>query len=336
VLAAGAAGAWFAFDRWAAQALSLGETRVVEFERGETLTRFANRLAADGVLEHPELLIALARWQRLTRELQAGEYALAPGTTPPQLLQQLATGRVVQYAVTLVEGWTARQALDAIAAQDTLRHTLDGLDEAQVLQRLGLADRYPSLEGLLFPDTYFYARGSTDLQLLERAVQRMHEQLDSAWQGRAVGLPLSSPYEALVLASLVEKETALASERTEIAGVFVRRLQRGMRLQTDPTVIYGLGSGFDGNLTRAHLRQPSPYNTYVIRGLPPTPICLVGAEALYAALNPAPGETLFFVARGDGSHVFSKTLEEHQAAVRRYQIEARAEDCRSTPRRSRG
>jgi UPF0755 protein len=208
-----------------------------------------------------------------------------------------------------------RAGLDA---EPALIHTLAALDDDSVLARLGLDA--PSPEGLFFPATYHYEDGDSDLDILARAARRMQKELDTAWQGRRDGLPYTSPYEALIMASIIEKETGRAEERARIGGVFVRRLQRGMKLQTDPTVIYGLGTGFDGNLRRADLRRDTPYNTYVHHGLPPTPIAMPGADAIAAALDPAPGSALYFVAKGDGAHHFSNSLREHNAAVRRYQL----------------
>jgi UPF0755 protein len=225
---------------------------------------------------------------------------------------------VVQYPLTLVEGWTFRQVMEALQADERLEHLIEDPSAEAVMARLGRRGVHP--EGRFFPDTYHFTRGSSDLDILKRAHAAMERVLAEEWEARADGLPIESPDEALILASIIEKETGLASERAEIAGVFVRRLRLGMRLQTDPTVIYGLGDDFDGNLRRADLRNDHPYNTYVHAGLPPTPIALPGREAIRAALNPADGETLYFVARGDGSHAFSVTLEEHNRAVRKYQL----------------
>jgi UPF0755 protein len=250
--------------------------------------------------------------------LKAGEFQLAPGTRPGALLDLLVSGKVIQYPLTVIEGWTFRQMLEAVRAHPAIRRTLDGLDDAGVMARLGRPGEHP--EGRFYPDTYHFPRGTTDADFLARAYRRMQAVVDEAWERRASDLPYASPDEALVLASIVEKESAVAGERPEIAGVFVRRLRRGMRLQADPTVIYGLGGEFDGNLRRRDLEADNPYNTYTRTGLPPTPICLPGGGALRAALAPAEGNALYFVARGDGTHQFSPTLEEHQRAVTRYQL----------------
>jgi UPF0755 protein len=217
-----------------------------------------------------------------------------------------------------VEGWTFRQLLSALRRHEAVRDTLDGLSDEAIMARLGYPGKHP--EGRFLPETYQFPRGTSDLEFLRRAYDGMQRALAAAWQGRAEDLPLDSPHEALVLASIVEKETGLASERARIAGVFVRRLRRGMRLQTDPTVIYGLGEAFDGNLRRRDLAADTPYNTYTRAGLPPTPICLPGKAAIEAVMHPAHGTSLYFVARGDGSHQFSDTLEAHNRAVQKYQL----------------
>jgi UPF0755 protein len=250
--------------------------------------------------------------------LKAGEYRLEPGTGPGTLLDLLVSGKVIQYPLAVIEGWTFRQMLEAVRAHEAIRPTLDGLDDAGIMARLGRPGEHP--EGRFYPDTYHFPRGTTDVEFLTRAYRRMQAVVDEAWTRRAPDLPYASPYEALVLASIVEKESAVAGERGQIAGVFVRRLRKGMRLQADPTVIYGLGGEFDGNLRRRHLETDTPYNTYTRTGLPPTPICLPGGDALRAALAPAEGTALYFVARGDGTHHFSPTLDEHQRAVTRYQV----------------
>ena len=262
--------------------------------------------------------------------VQAGEYQLQSGMSARQLLEKMVRGEVIQYQITLVEGWTFKQLLEALAGKNILQHELTGLTAPQVMAKLDKAGEHP--EGRFSPDSYQFTRGASDLDILQRAYQRLATILEKEWQERDKDLPYKNAYQALIMASIVEKETGQASERPEIAGVFVRRLQKGMRLQTDPTVIYGLGDNYKGNIKRKHLSQPTPYNTYVIRGLPPTPIALVGREAIYAALHPKAGKSLYFVARGDGGHFFSDTLEQHNKAVRRYQINQRAEQYRSSPK----
>ena len=237
-------------------------------------------------------------------------------------------GEVVQYSLTLVEGWNFRQVRSALAKHEKIEQTLDGLSDSEVMAKLGHEGVFP--EGRFFPDTYRFVRGMTDAQLLEKAYDRLDKVLAQEWEQRDPAVPYATPYQALIMASLVEKETGVPQERGQIAGVFVRRMKIGMPLQTDPTVIYGLGERYTGKLTRAHLREPTPYNTYTIPGLPPTPIAMVGREAIHAALHPADGTSLYFVAKGDGSHTFSDDLDAHNSAVREFQIKRRA-DYRSSP-----
>ena len=311
-------------QRWLDAPLAVeGAAASIEIPRGQPLTTTARELAARGVLTHPRWLQAYARATGADARIKAGEYAIEPGTTPRTLLVLLESGKVVQHAVTLVEGWTFREARRAIAQEPHLRHTLDGQDDAVVMAALGEPGQHP--EGRFFPDTYLFGKGTTDLEILRQAHARMRDELAAAWAARAADLPFDSPDEALVLASLIEKETALASERPRIAGVFTTRLRKAMRLQTDPTVIYGLGARFDGNLRRADLERDGPYNTYTRAGLPPTPIALPGADALRAAVNPDERGDLYFVATGlpDGSHEFTRTLAAHEAAVRRYLVRYR-------------
>jgi len=297
-------------------------------EPGDSLAAIARRLHAEGVLAHPRLLTLYGRFTGRDQALQQGEYRVPAFATARSLLDLLQRGAVVQYRVTLPEGITLARGLQILHGQAALRSVLAGPGDERIA---ALAQPHASAEGLFFPDTYAYTRGATDLSILRRARQTMRDVLAEEWAARATGLPYATPYEALVMASIIERETGLPQERAEIAGVFVRRLQKGMRLQTDPTVIYGLGDSFDGNLRRSHLNDASnPYNTYRHHGLPPAPIALPGRGALHAALNPASGPALFFVARGDGGHVFSSTLAEHERAVRKYQLRRR-QDYRSSP-----
>jgi UPF0755 protein len=261
--------------------------------------------------------MALAALQGRTTRIRAGEYRVLPGITPQGLLDQLVKGEILLHPLTLVEGWTFRQVRGAVADHPAIHQTLTDLADDDVMAALGVPGLSP--EGQFFPDTYLFPRGTSDLKLLQLAHHRLQAELEAAWAARQSDLPLKSPAELLTLASLVEKETALGSERPQIAGVFLRRLRLNMPLQTDPTVIFGLGMAFDGNLKRADLQMNHPYNTYRMIGLPPGPIALTGRAALAAAAHPAPGEALYFVARGDGSHVFSSTLEAHNRAVNCYQ-----------------
>lgn len=318
---------------WAVQTsllrpLAVGEEGLrFEIASGSNLSRALRDLEVRGVLKRPRLVLAYAYWQGQTG-IHAGEYLLPAGSNAMDLVARLHSGDVTRYRLTLVEGWTFRQALEQVrSGRNIVKSEAAGSSEAAA-RALGLEGESP--EGWVFPDTYIYRSGTTDIDLLRQAHKRMQQVLEEEWQARGENLPYDSPYEALIMASLIEKETGQPSERSEIAGVFVRRMGKGMRLQTDPTVIYGLGESFDGNLTRAHLRQETPYNTYVINGLPPTPIALPGREAIHAALNPKPGDSLYFVGKGDGSHHFSATLAEHNRAVREFQLKRRA-DYRSRP-----
>ena len=300
--------------------LALNEPVLFEVTSGSSLSRVTNNLASTGYLEHPQLFNLLARWRGVESEIKTGEHELPALVSPSQLLTLLVQGNVRQYRITLVEGWTFRQALEAIWSGERITSELTEFDPELISELLGLDSTNP--EGMLFPDTYFYTAGATDRQLLQRAHSRLNEVLDAAWERRLGALPYASPYEALILASIIEKESAFGAERGHISGVFIRRLELGMRLQSDPTVIYGLGDAFDGNLTRAHLEQIAPYNTYRIASLPPTPIALAGQDSITASLHPLPSDYLYFVAKGNGEHYFSSTLEEHNAAVRTYQMPA--------------
>ncbi len=305
--------------RLAAPIAAIEAPTVILIEPGSSLGAIAQQLAEADLLEHPESWIREARRRGIETQLRAGEYEIGPGATPTELLDRLVSGEVVLHQLTLLEGWNLGQAREAIRLHPAIAQTLPaGLSPVELARQLDLPVSHP--EGMFFPDTYRFQRGTTDLALLRQAAERMTEQLAQAWGERIDGLPIRTPYEALVLASIVEKETGAAEERGLIAGVFINRLRRGMRLQTDPTVIYGLGASFDGNLTRAHLNQDGPYNTYRRAGLPPTPIALAGRESLRAATQPTPTPYLFFVATGvgDGRHYFAETLAEHNRNVARH------------------
>ncbi|WP_236250347.1 endolytic transglycosylase MltG [Microbulbifer sp. ALW1] len=298
----------------------------IDVETGSNLSRILNRLESEGVLRSPRWVRLYARFKDQS-SIHPGEYMIPAGSNAMDLVGRLNRGDVTLYRVTLVEGWTFSQALTQIRNAKKITHTAAGESVAAAASALAI-DGNP--EGRIFPDTYVYRSGASDLDLLQQAFTRMEMVLEQEWQQRSDGLPYSSAYEALIMASIVEKETGVPWERDEIAGVFVRRLGKGMRLQTDPTVIYGLGDRYEGNLTRAHLRGATPYNTYVISGMPPTPIALPGKEAIHAALHPKAGNSLYFVAKGDGSHHFSSSLSEHNRAVREYQLKRRS-DYRSSP-----
>jgi UPF0755 protein len=285
---------------------------------GTSLRAFAGQLASRGVITEPHTLVLWAHLKGGSRSLKAGDYRFHDGITARELLDQVFAGRGISYTVSFIEGWNFRQVRSALENAPKLAATLKGLSDSALMEKLGHPGVHP--EGRFFPDTYHFNAGTTDVAILQLAYDRMTNFLDQAWARRDRGLPLKNPEQALILASIVEKETGLAQERPIIARVFLNRLEKGMRLQTDPTVIYGLGDAFDGNLRRRDLRTDTPYNTYTREGLPPTPIAMPGAAAILATLQPAKSDALYFVARGDGSHQFSDTLREHNNAVIRYQL----------------
>ena len=319
-VAAAAGWGWMHYQRFAdAPVASAGTADSVRIERGDGFTTVLARLREAGVDAGRDL-----EWRLLARQMDAagrlkvGEYALQPALSPRELLERMRQGKVIQYRFTIVEGWNIRQLRAAINAASPLQHAAADLDDAALMARLGFPGQHP--EGRFLPETYLYQRGDSDLDVLARAHKAMEAALAQAWANRADDLPLRDADEALVLASIIEKETALASERPKIGGVFARRLKLGMRLQTDPSVIYGLGSGYDGNIRKRDLETDTPYNTYTRAGLTPTPIAMPGRAALEAAVHPEPGQALHFVAVGDGSgaHVFSDDYAGHTEAVSRY------------------
>ena len=309
--------------------LALPEETILEVPKGYSASRLVTELTEQGWLDDPLRLKLLFRLRPELTQLKAGEYKISANITLGALLDQLREGRSVQYAITLIEGSTVKEVLTELKRNKQLVQTLSANNAIELARELGF-EPYTTSEGLFLAETYYFDRGTTDRELLLRASTSLDVGLTALWAERNPELPLESPYEALTLASIIEKETGLASERAVISGVFVRRLNKGMRLQTDPTVIYGLGDRYTGNITRQHLKQKTPYNTYRIDGLPPSPIAIVGLEAIKAALNPAPGTALYFVAKGDGSHQFSDTLKQHNSAVREYQLKRRS-DYRSAP-----
>jgi UPF0755 protein len=306
---------WYVM-RWQQTPFAMAEGVVVILERGQSFAGFARRLNELGVIDHPRLWTVMARVSGDARRVQAGEYLIRPSDSPATFLSRLTLGDIVTYQAQIIEGWTVMQAVAALSGDPVLEQRLEGVDVHTLLELLGLPAGHA--EGMFFPDTYRFVRGDSDVDILRRAYARMESILQEAWSGRREGLPYETPYEALIVASLIEKETGLESDRAAISQVFVRRLELGMRLQTDPSVIYGVGDTFDGALRRTHLREDTPYNTYRHHGLPPTPIALPGARSIAAALHPAEGEYLYFVSRGDGTSKFSYTLEEHNDAVYRY------------------
>ena len=317
---------WHRYDAFADRPIAgLKAGDAVMVESGDSFARVLRKLREQGVREGTD-----AEWRLLARKydvaskLKVGEYALRPGMTPLDLLRDMRDGKVVQHNVTIVEGWNIRQLRAALAKETPLLQETAKLDDAALIKALGHEGQHP--EGRFLPDTYAYTRGDSDLDVLKRAYTAMEKALAQAWEKRAADVPLQSPYEALILASIVEKETAAAEERPQIAGVFARRLKIGMRLQTDPTVIYGIAD-YDGNIRKRDLLTDTPYNTYTRAGLPPTPIAMPSRQALEAAVNPADGDELYFVAMGDGTgrHYFSSSVAEHNAAVARYLQRLRAQ-----------
>jgi len=307
------AGWWYAHRPLALQAEAVDFT----VPRGVGMRQAAGLIERAGVNVDARLLTLLARLTKRDARIKAGSYEVHAGITPWQLILKLSDGDVTQGELLLVEGWTFRQVRQALESHPDLEPDTAGLGEAEILERIGASAKHP--EGLFFPDTYLFAKQSRDLDILARAYRTMQRHLKREWDGRDPGLPYSDPYQALIMASIVEKETGREADRVLVAAVFVNRLRRGMLLQTDPTVIYGLGERFDGNLRKRDLQADTPYNTYTRAGLPPTPIAMPGLASLRAALHPAASPVLYFVAKGDGSSQFSRTLEEHNQAVNRYQ-----------------
>ncbi|WP_255322875.1 endolytic transglycosylase MltG [Lysobacter sp. K5869] len=336
LLAALAAGGWWAWQRYLGfadaplQGLQPDQSLLVE--RGDSLPAVVRKLRAAGVAVGEEV-----EWRLLAKQLgaagrlQVGEYSLAPGTSPRALLTAMRDGKVVSHRFVIVDGWNIRDLRSALARADKLKQQAPQLDDAALMKALGKGGQHP--EGRFLPETYFYTGGDSDLDVLKRASGAMDQALASSWAGRDKDSVLKSPYELLIMASIVEKETGVPAERAQIAGLFERRLKQGMRLETDPTVIYGIGSAYDGNIRKRDLQTDTPYNTYTRAGLPPTPIAMPGLAALKAAANPAPGDALFFVAAGDGSgrSLFAATYAQHQANVRLYLQRYRQNQGRGQP-----
>ena len=297
---------------------------IYEVKPGMSLRAFARELSDRGVLPESHTLVWLAHLTGHDRDLKSGEYRFRNGMSARELLEQVSAGRVIEYPAVLVEGWTFKQFLQVLEAAPKLTHTLTGVSPAAVMEQLGHGGEHP--EGRFFPDTYYYSAGQTDVAILANAYDKMQKLLQQEWEARDGNLPFKNAYEALIMASIVEKETGRAEERRLVAGVFVNRLRRGMRLQSDPTVIYGMGDKFDGNIRLKDLHRPTPYNTYTRAGLPPTPVAMPGRDSLQAVLHPADTRDLYFVSRGDGGHVFSETLEAHNAAVVKYQLNGKQPD----------
>lgn len=314
LLAAGGYGAWYVYSPLEVRALPVE----VEIPRGAGFRTTVAALEKAGIGLHRREFELLARALGHSRDIKAGNYQFAERPTPLALIKKLTRGDVTQAELRLIEGWTFGQFRAALNASADLRHDTAGMGDTQILAVLKIPEPHP--EGLFFPDTYLFARGSSDLAVLRRAYLAMQRHLQAEWEGREAGVPYRSPYEALIMASLIEKETGVASERELIAGALVNRLRIGMRLQVDPTIIYGLGDAFDGNLKKKHLLEDGPYNSYTRAGLPPSPIAMPGLASLHAAMRPAKTDALYYVSRGDGSSQFSRNLGEHNRAVTRYQL----------------
>ncbi len=288
---------------------------------GSSMSSLSKRLEGDGIISNRHYFGIMARFDGTANQIKAGEYDILPGMNPRDLLQLFVKGKVKQYSLTIVEGRTFKQLLADLHANKILKHDLQGLSNEQIMEKIGAKGLHP--EGMFYPDTYYFPRGTSESQFLKRAYKVMQKKLAKLWEQRNKNILLKSSYEALILASIIEKETAVASERERISGVFTRRLKKGMRLQTDPTVIYGMGDSYNGDIRFRDLKKDTPYNTYTRKGLPPTPIAMAGEAAIFAALHPAKGKELYFVARNDGTHVFSDTLKQHNRAVDKYQRKRR-------------
>jgi UPF0755 protein len=321
VLAAAAvlAYGWHDFNHFSATPLNVAtQGDSIDISRGSSFKNIVSELRQRNLSSaSPFYWRLLAEQMHVAGKLHAGEYALQPGITPRQLLADMAAGKVLRRLFTIVDGWTFAELSQALAKAEKLNHDSAALDDAAIMQKIGAGGEAP--EGRFLPETYAYVKGDSDIDILKRAHESMVKTLAALWPGRDKDLPLTTPYEALILASIIEKETGRPDERPQIAGVFVRRLENHMLLQTDPSVIYGMGASYAGNIHKSDLTTDTPYNTYTRPGLPPTPIALPGKPALQAALHPAPGDALYFVARGDGSHVFASSLEEHNRNVDCYQ-----------------
>ncbi len=317
LLAALAASAWAGYSYWLKSPVYDGqEALIFEVARGASMTRVASQLSEQTGYPYARFLSFHAQQKGLANRLKAGEYEILPGLTPDEFLAVLTSGKVVNYPLTVIEGWTFEQMREAVAAHPVLEHTVSTAEE--IMEAIGHPGLHP--EGRFYPDTYLVTRGQTDVEVYRRAFETMTRLLDETWAQRDSGLPFNTPYEALIMASIIERETGSEDERRQISGVFSRRLHIGMRLQTDPTVIYGVGDAYQGDITRKHLTTDTPYNTYTRGGLPPTPIALPGKASLVAAVSPDSGTALYFVATGDGNggHYFSDTLAEHNKALQRY------------------
>lgn len=316
IVAAGLAG--WDYHSFLNQPVAVTEETEFVVEKGWSAKRVSRELVKHKVIAKPHWFDVHARLEKKASSIKVGEYTLTPGMTPPDVLNLLQTGQSRQYSFSVIEGSTFKQVKQKLAGASNLTSTLENMSDAELMAAIGKEGVHP--EGQFFCDTFSFPKGTTDLDFLQRASDTLDRVLQEEWDQRQPDLPLKSPYEALILASIVEKETAVAAERPLIAGVFLSRIVKKMRLQTDPTVIYGMGDRYDGNIRRSDLTTDTPYNTYTRGGLPPTPISMVGREAIHAVLHPEATTSLYFVAKGDGTHKFSETIDEHNAAVRKYQL----------------
>ena len=321
VLLSGIATAWLwnEYNQALTMPVIIGQSKVIEIKKGDSFKRITDKLVKQQIAIEPLWFKLIAYKDKVSNKLKAGEYELKPGLTMPEILAVFVKGKARQYSITFPEGWSFKQIIAEIQSNPYIENTLGAVDYQNLMAKLGSEYKHP--EGLFFPDTYFFDKNTSDIALLKIAHDKMKLVLQQEWDNKEQGLPLENAYQALILASIVEKETGAAVERPQIAGVFTRRLRKGMLLQTDPTVIYGMGDSYKGNIRYKDLRQPTAYNTYVIKGLPPTPIAMPGQHAIHAALHPAKGKSLYFVAKGNGvgTHVFSATLRAHNNAVNKYQ-----------------
>jgi len=306
------------YKRFLDTPLNINTPLIFIIDSGSSFKDLNKKLKSYHILDKPYYFEFYARYSGYAKKIQSGEYQLSPGLTPIKIINIFVSGDVIQHSITLLEGWTIKDIKKEISSNTVLIKNLTDYSSDSLLKKIKITES--NVEGLFFPDTYYFTKGASDIELLQRAYRRGKAILEKEWESRDAGLPYKNDYDALIMASIIEKETALASERAMIAGVFVRRLKNNMKLQTDPTVIYAMGIKYDGNIRKKDLRIDSPYNTYRYNGLPPTPIALAGREAIHAALHPENDDTLYFVSKKDGSHYFSKTLYEHNKAVKKYQL----------------
>ena len=306
------------YKRFLDTPLNINTSLIFTIDSGSSFKDLNKKLKSYHILDKPYYFEFYARYSGYAKKIQSGEYQLSPGLTPIKIINIFVSGDVIQHSITLLEGWTIKDIKKEISSNTVLIKNLTDYSSDSLLKKIKITES--NVEGLFFPDTYYFTKGASDIELLQRAYRRGKAILEKEWESRDAGLPYKNDYDALIMASIIEKETALASERAMIAGVFVRRLKNNMKLQTDPTVIYAMGIKYDGNIRKKDLRIDSPYNTYRYSGLPPSPIALAGREAIHAALHPENDDTLYFVSKKDGSHHFSKTLYEHNKAVKKYQL----------------